>query len=70
MRSIYVKTIIVCVKEDGIKMYLMKIKDGWDMPVLYCIGMGEVCEDIAHAVAEKCALNGKYGCYLEYRNWI
>jgi hypothetical protein len=70
MRSIYVNTVIVCVKEDGIKMYLMKIKDGWDMPVLYCIGTGEVCDDITHAVAEECALNGKRGCYLEYRNWI
>ena len=70
MRSIYVNTVIRCVKEDGIKMYLAKYKDGWDMPLLYCIDTGEVCEDITHAVAEKCALNGKHGCYLEYRNWI
>lgn len=69
MRSNYISTKISKLSSLGRTHYLIKQTEG-EVPILYSLSTGEENCNIAHAVAENCAIRRKHGCYIEYKNWI
>lgn len=69
MKSNYVATKVNRLGRLGNIFQLCKKTDN-KMPILYSLYLGEENCSLIRAVAENCAMKGKQGCYIEYREWI